>query len=87
MELVQRRPVGLMLVGLLVNRWIVTRSLRNACYDRKAVTDEMVDGYLQSIKQHPLTLLDAFKLSEGFRIEMLGQITSPALMIWGSHDR
>jgi pimeloyl-ACP methyl ester carboxylesterase len=86
-ELVRRRPIGRILAGMLVNRWFVGRALRNACYEKQAVTGEMVEGYLRSVKQHPLTLLDAFKLSEGFKMEMLEKITSPALMIWGSHDR
>lgn len=86
-ELVRRRQIGRILAGMLVNRWFVGRALRNACYEKQAVTGEMVEGYLLSVKHHPLTLLDAFKLTEGFKMEMLEKITSPALMIWGSHDR
>lgn len=86
-ELARHRFVGRLLAGLLVNRRFVRRALRNACHEKEAVTDEMVEGYYRSVEKYPLTLIEAFNLSEGFSMEMLGKVSAPALMVWGSHDR
>jgi pimeloyl-ACP methyl ester carboxylesterase len=86
-ELARRRAVGRLLAGFLVNRRFVGRALRNACQRKEVVDDEMVEGYLLSIKKNPATLLEAFNITEGFSLEMLERVKSPVLMVWGSDDR
>ena len=76
-ELAWRRIIGRLLAGLLVNRRFVGGALRNACHIKEVVDNEMVEGYFLSVKKSPATLLEAFNLTEGFSLEMLGGINRP----------
>lgn len=74
----------------LLNSYAIKRGLQDSFHDKSFVTSEMIDQILkplqmkENIKAHLSYARTAdWKIAE----TVLGQIRSPALVVWGRHDR
>ncbi|MGJ7910412.1 alpha/beta fold hydrolase [Neobacillus sp. LXY-1] len=68
----------------------VKKNLQSALYNQSIITDEMVDGYLQPFLQDEIfvALTRMLRHREGdLPPEILKQIKTPCLLIWGDHDQ
>lgn len=67
----------------------VERNLQEALYNHSIIDDEMINGYLQPFLQDEIfvALTKMLRQREGdLPSEVLKQITTPCLLIWGDHD-
>jgi pimeloyl-ACP methyl ester carboxylesterase len=78
---------------LFVKYWFartgVKKNLQDSLYNHSLITDEMINGYLQPFLQDEIfvALTRMIRHREGdLSGEILNQIKTPCLLIWGDHD-
>jgi pimeloyl-ACP methyl ester carboxylesterase len=78
---------------LFVKYWFartgVKKNLQDSLYNHALITDEMINGYLQPFLQDEIfvALTRMIRHREGdLSKEILNQIKTPCLLIWGDHD-
>ena len=79
---------------LIVKYWMartgVKKNLQETIYDHSLINDEMINGYLQPFLQDEIfvALTRMIRHREGdLPPQILNQIQTPCLLIWGEHDR
>jgi pimeloyl-ACP methyl ester carboxylesterase len=79
---------------LFVKYWFartgVKRNLQETLYNHSLINDDMINGYLQPFLQNEIfvALTRMIRHREGdLPVEILNQIKTPCLLIWGDNDR
>ncbi|MEH7096274.1 alpha/beta fold hydrolase [Neobacillus vireti] len=68
----------------------VRKNLQDALYNHSIINEEMINGYLQPFLQDEIfrALTRMIRDREGdLPVEVLQQIKTPCLLIWGDHDK
>jgi pimeloyl-ACP methyl ester carboxylesterase len=86
MELARRRPIGDLLVRFMVRKSVVRSVLEKVYVRKEALDDETVDGYYESVRSSGKTLIEAFRIIEGFDQGLLRRLRCPVLFVLGRHD-
>lgn len=79
---------------LFIKRWLartgVKKNLQDSLYNHSLITDEMINGYLEPFLTDEIfiALTRMIRHREGdLPSEILNQIQTPCLLIWGEHDK
>ncbi|MDR7002362.1 alpha/beta hydrolase [Neobacillus niacini] len=79
---------------LFVKYWMartgVKKNLQDSLYNHSLINEDMINGYLQPFLQDNIfvALTKMIRHREGdLPVEVLKQIQTPCLLIWGEHDR
>jgi pimeloyl-ACP methyl ester carboxylesterase len=86
MELARRRPIGDLLVRFMVRKSVVRSVLEKVYVRKEALDDETVDGYYESVRSSGKTLIEAYRIIEGFDQGLLRRLRCPVLFVLGRHD-
>ncbi|MGE6259897.1 alpha/beta fold hydrolase [Heyndrickxia sporothermodurans] len=68
----------------------VKKNLQDTLFNHALINEEMIDGYLQPFLQNEIfkALTRMIRHREGdLPVEILNQIKTPCLLIWGDHDK
>jgi pimeloyl-ACP methyl ester carboxylesterase len=79
---------------LFVKYWFartgVKKNLQDSLYNHSLITDEMINGYLQPFLQDEIFVALTRMIrhrEDDLHTEILNQIKTPCLLIWGDHDK
>ncbi len=86
MELARRRPIGDLMVRFMVRKSVVRSVLEKVYVRREALDEETVDGYYESVRNSGKTLLEAFRIIQGFDPGLMRGLRCPVLFVLGRHD-
>jgi pimeloyl-ACP methyl ester carboxylesterase len=84
--------IGPAVLELLPYAWQVRAVMRMAYHDHSKISDDMVQAYAQPMglpgAHHALiqTARQLFAMAPEAHLERYGQLTVPALVVWGQHD-
>ena len=85
-KLARRRPIGDLMVRFMVRRSVVRSVLERVYVRREALDEETVDGYYESVRNSGKTLIEAFRIIQGFNPALLRSVRCPVLFVLGRHD-
>jgi pimeloyl-ACP methyl ester carboxylesterase len=89
-DLLRANGVGELLAGMVGNAWGARQGLLNAYYNKACVTPELVAQFTAPL-QRPggaRAYLDVTRAFPQLFLDLKrGDISAPALLIWGEHDR
>jgi pimeloyl-ACP methyl ester carboxylesterase len=83
-------PFFYLMIKLYLARSGIEKNLRNVVYDPRLINDEMRDGYLNPFLENSIFkgLTGLLRHREGdLPPEVLKQIQTPCLLIWGEYDK
>ena len=81
--------VANLFVNPLTVEWSVRQGLLSAYHRKERVTDELVETFCAPLRKHgPASYLAVSRNFQGLIIDAeVGEISAPALLIWGAEDR
>jgi pimeloyl-ACP methyl ester carboxylesterase len=83
-------PFFYLMIKVYLARSGIEKNLRNVVYDQRLINDEMRQGYMNPFLQNDIFkgLTGLLRHREGdLAPEVLNQIQTPCLLIWGEHDK
>ncbi|MEM4416932.1 MAG: alpha/beta hydrolase [Nitrososphaerota archaeon] len=87
MELARNRFISGVISRLLVRKYFIKRVLQDIYVDKSVLTDEVVEGYYESVKRAGSALVEAVNLWADYKLEAAYAIKCPKLFYLGEKDR